>query len=165
MVYSLLLDGPGAAAPVKREEEPELPASRWVTKADFQAAAVSTAMKKVPGDSAPSRACPFPSQGLLLCTPRLWGPAGSPPRPVGSALVSPQVLQACERQSREEKMPRTVSTSAWARPMSGTAAQHVSALPYVGRAGGVSSFPRAQGTTCLLGPPECLRFCPWGVRP
>ncbi|XP_025062476.1 adenine DNA glycosylase isoform X2 [Alligator sinensis] len=121
VVYSLLLDGPRAAAPVKREEEPELPASRWVTKADFQAAAVSTAMKKV--------------------------------------------LQACERQSREEKMPRTVSTSAWARPVSGTTAQHVSALPCVGRAGGVSSFPHAQGTTCLLGPPGHLLFCPWGLRP
>ncbi|XP_034635471.1 adenine DNA glycosylase isoform X1 [Trachemys scripta elegans] len=47
VVYSLLLGGDPEAASGGRDEELERPAFRWVTQAEFQKSAVSTAMKKV----------------------------------------------------------------------------------------------------------------------
>ncbi|XP_065409793.1 adenine DNA glycosylase isoform X3 [Chrysemys picta bellii] len=47
VVYSLLLGGDPEAASGGRDEELERPVFRWVTQAEFQKSAVSTAMKKV----------------------------------------------------------------------------------------------------------------------
>lgn len=47
VVYSLLLGGDPEMASDGRDEELERPAFRWVTQAEFQKSAVSTAMKKV----------------------------------------------------------------------------------------------------------------------
>ncbi|XP_075791978.1 adenine DNA glycosylase isoform X1 [Pelodiscus sinensis] len=47
VVYSLLLGGGAGAASSRRDGEPGRPACRWVTQAEFQKSAVSTAMKKV----------------------------------------------------------------------------------------------------------------------
>uniref|UniRef100_A0A8C3FI43 Adenine DNA glycosylase n=1 Tax=Chrysemys picta bellii TaxID=8478 RepID=A0A8C3FI43_CHRPI len=69
VVYSLLLGGDPEAASGGRDEELERPAFRWVTQAEFQKSAVSTAMKKVLD---PTPHPPIPGsggRGSALCIP------------------------------------------------------------------------------------------------
>uniref|UniRef100_A0A8C8SMC8 Adenine DNA glycosylase n=1 Tax=Pelusios castaneus TaxID=367368 RepID=A0A8C8SMC8_9SAUR len=79
VVYSLLLGGEAETASGRQDEELGRPASRWVTQAEFQKSAVSTAMKKVwkacerqscegrgPGKGSKRKRGPAPSQASQL---------------------------------------------------------------------------------------------------